>query len=145
MRPAKLAVGVEGHRARLRARFLAGGAEAVADHELIEMVLFLALPRRDTKPIARGFAGAVRHLCRRRFPRRVPDLLAVEGLGEAGVAALKMVQAAAQRLAQGGGAVPAGAEQLGPADGISASRAGARKDRAVPGAVSGQPQPAAGR
>ncbi len=99
IRPARLAVGVDGHRARLRARFLAGGADAVAEHELIEMVLFLALPRRDTKPIARAllarfgsYAGAI--------SAAVPDLLAVEGLGEAGVAALKTVQAAAQRLAK---------------------------------------------
>ena len=99
MRPAKLAVGVEGHRARLRARFLAGGAEAVAEHELIEMILFLALPRRDTKPISRAllarfgsYAAAI--------SASVPDLLSVEGLGEAGVAALKIVQASAQRLAK---------------------------------------------
>ncbi len=88
-----------GHRARLRARLLAAGANAVADHELIEMVLFLGLPRRDTKPIARdlisrfgSFAAAI--------SAPVPDLLGVEGLGEAGVAALKTVQAAAQRLAK---------------------------------------------
>jgi len=88
-----------GHRARLRSRLLSAGAAAVADHELIEMVLFLALPRRDTKPIARdliskfgSFASAI--------SAPVPDLLGVEGLGEAGVAALKVVQAAAQRLAK---------------------------------------------
>jgi len=99
IRPQKTAVGVDGHRARLRARFLSGGAEAVAEHELIEMVLFLALPRRDTKPVARAllsrfgsFAGAI--------SASVPDLLAVEGLGESGVAGLKIVQAAAQRLAK---------------------------------------------
>jgi DNA repair protein RadC len=99
IRPQKTAVGVDGHRARLRARFLSGGADAVAEHELIEMVLFLALPRRDTKPVARAllsrfgsFAGAI--------SASVPDLLAVEGLGESGVAGLKIVQAAAQRLAK---------------------------------------------
>jgi DNA repair protein RadC len=98
-RPAKLAVGVDWHRARLRARFLAGGAEALAEHELIEMVLFLALPRRDTKPIARAllarfgsYAAAI--------SASMADLLAIEGLGEAGVAALKIVQASAQRLAK---------------------------------------------
>jgi RadC-like JAB domain len=83
----------------LRARFLAGGSNAIAEHELIEMTLFLALPRRDTKPIARAllsrfgsYAAAI--------SASVPDLLEVEGLGEAGVAALKTVQAAAQRLAK---------------------------------------------
>jgi len=99
IRPQKLAVGVEGHRARLRSRFLAGGPDAIAEHELIEMVLFLGLPRRDTKPIARAllarfgsYAGAI--------SASVPDLLGIEGLGEAGVVALKLVQAAAQRLAK---------------------------------------------
>ncbi|HEY1857249.1 RadC family protein [Acidocella sp.] len=99
IRPLKPAVGVDGHRARLRARFLAGGPEAIAEHELIEMTLFLALPRRDTKPLARAllarfgsYAAAI--------SASVPDLLEVEGLGEAGVVALKTVQAAAQRLAR---------------------------------------------
>ncbi len=46
--------GAEGHRARLRQRLLTAGPDAIADHELLEMVLFLALPRKDTKPIARA-------------------------------------------------------------------------------------------
>ncbi len=99
IRPAKTAIGADGHRARLRTRFLTAGPDAVAEHELIEMVLFLALPRRDTKPIARAllsrfgsYAAAI--------SASVPDLLAVEGLGEAGAAALKIVQASAQRLAK---------------------------------------------
>ncbi|MBC7800403.1 MAG: DNA repair protein RadC [Gemmatimonadaceae bacterium] len=81
----------------MRARLLTAGPDSVADHELLEMVLFLALPRRDTKPIARAlltrfgnFAGAV--------SAPVPDLRTVDGLGDAGVAALKTVQAAALRL-----------------------------------------------
>ena len=99
IRPARPALGVDGHRARLRTRFLAGGPDAIAEHELIEMTLFLALPRRDTKPVARAllarfgsYAAAI--------SASVPDLLEVEGLGMAGVAALKTVQAAAQRLAK---------------------------------------------
>lgn len=89
----------EGHRARLRQRLLGAGADALADHELLEMVLFLALPRRDTKPIARAllatfgsFAGAI--------AAPMQELRAVEGLGEAGGAALKTVQAAALRLSR---------------------------------------------
>jgi DNA repair protein RadC len=99
IRPAKPALGVEGHRARLRARFLAGGPDSIAEHELIEMTLFLALPRRDTKPLVRallarfGSYAAV-------ISASVPDLLEVEGLGDAGVTALKIVQAAALRLAR---------------------------------------------
>ena len=91
-------VGAEGHRERLRSRLLAAGPEALADHELLELVLF-AIPRRDTKPIARAliarfgsFAAVI--------AAPVPELLGVEGLGEAGAAALKAVQAAALRLAR---------------------------------------------
>jgi DNA repair protein RadC len=99
IRPVKPATGVDGHRARLRARFLAGGADAVAEHELIEMVLFLALPRRDTKPIARALLARFGSYAAT-ISASVPELLGVEGLGEAGVAALKIVQASAQRLAK---------------------------------------------
>ncbi len=81
----------------MRARLLTAGPDSVADHELLEMVLFLALPRRDTKPIARAlltrfgsFAGAV--------SAPPPDLRSIDGLGDAGVAALKTIQAAALRL-----------------------------------------------
>jgi DNA repair protein RadC len=89
----------EGHRTRMRARLLTAGPEAVADHELLEMMLFLALPRRDTKPIARAlltrfgsFANAV--------SAPVPDLRGIVGLGDAGIAALKTIQAAALRLSR---------------------------------------------
>ncbi|HEY4252036.1 MAG TPA: DNA repair protein RadC [Roseomonas sp.] len=89
--------GPEGHRARMRAKLLTAGPEALLDHELLEMLLFVALPRRDTKPIARAliarfgsFAAAL--------SAPVPDLRTVPDLGEAGAAALKTVQAAALRL-----------------------------------------------
>ncbi len=98
VRPAK-PPGAEGHRARMRARLLSAGADALADHELLEMVLHTALPRRDTKAIAKAllaqcgsFAAAI--------AAPLSDLRAVEGLGEAGAAALKTVQAAALRLAR---------------------------------------------
>ncbi len=94
------AAGAEGHRARMRARLLRAGPDALADHEMLEMVLYLALPRRDTKPIARAlmarfgsFAGAV--------AAPLAELRGTEGLGEAGAAALKVVQGAALRLALG--------------------------------------------
>jgi DNA repair protein RadC len=71
----------------------------VADHELLEMIRFLAILRRDTKPIAYrlmqrfgSFANAVA------APMR--DLLAIEGMGESSAAALKTVHAAALRLAR---------------------------------------------
>src|SRR5450432_1554257 len=46
--------GAAGHRERLRERFLNGGADAMPDYELLEMTLFAALPRRDTKPFAKA-------------------------------------------------------------------------------------------
>src|SRR5450432_2129668 len=46
--------GTAGHRERLRERFLNGGADAMPDYELLEMTLFAALPRRDTKPLAKA-------------------------------------------------------------------------------------------
>jgi DNA repair protein RadC len=88
-----------GHRARMRQRLLTAGPEALADYELLEMVLFLALPRQDTKPIARAliarfgsFANAI--------AAPTAELCQVEGVKEAGAAALKTVQAAALRLAR---------------------------------------------
>ncbi len=90
-------IGAAGHRARMRQRLLRAGPEALADHEMLEMVLFLALPRRDTKPIARvllrrfgSFGGVI--------GAPPADLLAVDGIGEAGAAALKLVHAGAARL-----------------------------------------------
>src|ERR1019366_9598146 len=82
---AATALGAEGHRNRMRARLLTAGPDALADHEMLEMVLFLALPRRDTKPIARdlltrfgSYAAAI--------AAPLQELRGVEGLGEAGAA-----------------------------------------------------------
>src|SRR5579875_2584188 len=90
-------IGAEGHRARMRARLLTAGPDALADHEMLEMVLFLALPRRDTKPIARAllarfgsFAAVI--------AAPLQDLRGIDGLGEASIAALKLVHAASVRL-----------------------------------------------
>jgi DNA repair protein RadC len=87
------------HRQRLRARFLEGGAEAMPDYELMELMLFAAIPRRDVKPLAKelierfgGFAEAIA------APRE--RLLEIEGAGESVVAQLKIVEAAALRLAK---------------------------------------------
>ena len=97
--PATAAPGAEGHRDRMRTRLLKAGPEALADHEMLEMVLFLALPRRDTKPLARALLTRFRSFAAA-IAAPVPDLLAIDGLGEAGAAALKTVQAAALRLAR---------------------------------------------
>ena len=91
------AAGVDGHRQRLRARLLAAGPDSVADHELLELVLFLALPRRDTKPLARAMLAQFGSFANV-IAAPLQELRAVEGMGEAGAAALKTVQAAALRL-----------------------------------------------
>jgi DNA repair protein RadC len=83
----------EGHRQRVRARLLAAGPSSVADHELLELVLFLALPRRDTKPMLSRFGSFANAIS-----APLQELRGIEGMGEAGAAALKTVQAAALRL-----------------------------------------------
>jgi DNA repair protein RadC len=86
-----------GHRARLRQRLVEGGPDALLDHELVEYLLGLALPRRDTKPLAKSlihdFGGFGRLLS-----ADAEAIARVGGLGEGAVAALKVVQAAALRL-----------------------------------------------
>jgi len=97
--PADAAPHYHGHRERLRARFMEAGAQALADYEMLELVLFRAVPRRDVKPLAKdlllkfgSFAEVISASAER---------LKQEGLGEAAVIELKVVQAAAQRLARG--------------------------------------------
>ena len=109
----------------MRQRLLKAGPDALADHEMLEMVLFLALPRRDTKPIARDSAGPVRRLSAAVLGAPAAELAPIEGMGEAGAAALKLVQAAALRLLRQAGGDPAGAVNLGPADGLPHGRDGA--------------------
>jgi DNA repair protein RadC len=86
-----------GHRARLRGRLLQNGGDSLLDHELIEYLLTLAIPRRDTKPLAKrllhDFAGISGLLS------ADPVALGrVDGVGDTAVAALKIVQAAALRM-----------------------------------------------
>ena len=90
---------IRDHRKRLRARFREGGAIAIPDYELLELVLFRAIPRQDVKPLAHrlldrfgGFAGVIAA-----DPQRLAE---VPGAGEAVVTELKIVEAAAQRLAR---------------------------------------------
>jgi DNA repair protein RadC len=88
-----------GHRARLRQRLFEGGPDALMDHELVEYLLALAIPRRDTKPLAKtllkefgGIAGLLTADAAR--------LAAFPGMGETSTAALKATHAAALRLTQ---------------------------------------------
>ncbi len=87
------------HRARLRARFMAAGPGGLADYEMLELVLFRAIPRRDVKPLAKAllarfgdFNGVISAP-----PARLAE---VEGVGEAVICELKVVEAAAHRLAR---------------------------------------------
>lgn len=90
-------IGADGHRARMRQRLLKAGPDALADHEMLEMILFIALPRRDTKPIARALLARFRSFGGVLGAPEV-HLRSIEGLGEAGAAAIKLVQAAALRM-----------------------------------------------
>jgi len=91
--------GNEGHRERLRARFVAGGAEAMPDYELLELTLFAALPRRDTKPLAKALLARFGSFAEVISAPRA-RLMEVKGVGEAVVSHFKIVEAAAQRLAK---------------------------------------------
>jgi DNA repair protein RadC len=89
-----------GHRQRLRERFSNGGADAVPDYELLEMILFRAFPRIDTKPIAKrllarfgSFAEVISAP-----PERLKE---IEGVGSRAVEELKLIKTAAERLTKG--------------------------------------------
>ena len=86
-----------GHRARLRQRLFEGGPDALLDHELIEYLLALALPRRDTKPLAKklihafgGYGGLV--------TADAEAIMRVGEVSEGAAAAIKIAQASALRL-----------------------------------------------
>ena len=87
------------HRARLRARFRDGGAQAMPDYELLELVLFRAIPRQDVKPLAHALLDRFGDFNRviTASPQRLAD---VHGVGEAVITELKIVEAAAQRMAR---------------------------------------------
>jgi DNA repair protein RadC len=89
-----------GHRERLRDRFRQHGAESLPDYELMELILFRAIPRRDTKPLAKaiigkfgGFAEAINASEER--------LSEVSGLGASAITEIRIIRAAALRLMQG--------------------------------------------
>ena len=86
-----------GHRQRLRQRFRQGGADALPDYELLELVLFRALPRRDTKGIAKRLLarfGTFAEVINAPEPR----LKELQDVGDSIVTELKLVRAAALRL-----------------------------------------------
>lgn len=89
-----------GHRDRLRARFRSAGALALADYELLELVLFRAVPRRDVKPLAKALVDRFGSFAEV-VAAPVHLLGEVPGVKDAIITELKVVEAAAQRLAKG--------------------------------------------
>ncbi len=87
------------HRQRLRARFMAGGAMAMPEYELLELVLFRAIPRRDVKPLARALMDRFGDF-NRVITAPEARLRDVGGVGDAVVTELKIVEAAAHRMAR---------------------------------------------
>ncbi|MDO8979853.1 MAG: DNA repair protein RadC [Afipia sp.] len=89
-----------GHRERLRDRFRDAGPDALSDYELLEMVLFRALPRRDVKPLAKaliakfGSFAEVVHAPELRLKE-------VSGLGDSAITEIKLIAATASRVARG--------------------------------------------
>ncbi|MEZ5983674.1 MAG: DNA repair protein RadC [Parvularculaceae bacterium] len=97
---AKTAVNhAHGHRDRLRERFMRAGPEGVQDYELLELVLFRAIPQRDVKPLAKEliatFGGFAETLS-----APVERLVEIKGVSENVARELKIVQAAAIKLTQ---------------------------------------------
>ena len=95
--PDRLPSYIADHRKRLRARFLEGGAAALPDYELLELVLFRAIPRQDVKPLARTLMDTFGDF-NRVVTAPTARLLAVKGVGDAVVLELKIIEAASQRL-----------------------------------------------
>jgi DNA repair protein RadC len=89
-----------GHRQRLRQRFLEAGSEAVSDYELLELVLFRAIPQRDLKPLAKSLIATFGSFAEviAAPPQRLTE---IKGLGDAAIVEFKIVQGAANRLARG--------------------------------------------
>lgn len=90
-----------GHRQRLRERLLTGGETALADYEILELLLMFAIPRRDVKPLAKtliakfGSYSAV-------LAADAEDLVSVQGMGDSAAAIIKVVQLASAALAKAG-------------------------------------------
>ena len=89
-----------GHRERLKARFRKGGIDALADYELLELLLMTAIPRRDVKPLAKDLIkefGSYAEVISA-TPERLSE---ISGVGENVITTLKLTEASAQKLTQG--------------------------------------------
>ncbi|WP_407063035.1 DNA repair protein RadC [Cognatishimia sp. 1_MG-2023] len=90
---------LQDHRKRLRERFMLGGAAAVPDYELLELVLFRAIPRQDVKPLARKLLEKFGNF-NSVVSAPIHRLKEIKGVGDAVVCELKIIEAAAHRLAR---------------------------------------------
>lgn len=90
---------IRDHRKRLRTRFIEGGPAAMPDYEILELVLFRAIPRQDVKPLARRLLERFGDFNRviSAPPGRLSEVV---GVGDAVIQELKIVEAAAQRMAR---------------------------------------------
>ena len=95
----KLPSYIKDHRKRLRDRFKSGGAQAVADYELLELVLFRAIPRQDVKPLAHALINTFGDFSAA-LSAPQDRLAKIDGIGDAVITELKIVEAAAHRLAR---------------------------------------------
>ncbi|MFA5582106.1 MAG: DNA repair protein RadC [Paracoccaceae bacterium] len=95
----KLPSYIRDHRKRLRARFMDGGAQAMPDYELLELLLFRAIPRQDVKPLAHRLLDHFGDF-NRVVSAPVARLRGISGVGDAVIQELKIVEAAAHRLAR---------------------------------------------
>jgi len=86
-----------GHRQRLRERFLKGGGNSLADYELLEMILYAASSRSDTKPLAKKLLAKFGSFAKVVNAENA-ELSAVEGVGEAAIASIKIIKAATEKL-----------------------------------------------
>ena len=89
-----------GHRERLRERFLESGEQGLPDYELLELMLFRAMPRRDVKPVAKALIARFGSFAEV-LGARLELLCEIDGVGDSVALDIKLMEAAARRLARG--------------------------------------------
>jgi hypothetical protein len=94
--PGRLPSYVRDHRKRLRTRFMEGGAAAMPEYELLELILFRAIPRHDVKPLARLLLDTFGDI-NRVVTAPATRLAVIPGVGEAVIQELKLIEAVAQQ------------------------------------------------
>ncbi|WP_282078184.1 RadC family protein [Epibacterium ulvae] len=96
---ARLPSYIKDHRARLRERFMTGGATSMPDYELLELILFRSVPRKDVKPLAHRLLKTFGDI-NRVITAPTERLAEVSEVGPAIITDLKILETAAQRLAR---------------------------------------------